>query len=168
MTNVVSMDDKHILAKWKPVHGVIARLTVQGLSPKDIAKAVGYNIESIYRLHKSPLMQAEIRRLEGTMEDIMIDADLRLKSLIHRAIDVIQENLGEPLAGIPHKSPDREALTKDAKFVIDQVMGQKKRGESLQVNLGVNVQTLVADAQKMDRAELVKSVTGMIKETHDA
>ena len=150
MTNVVSMDDKHILAKWKPVHGVIARLTVQGLSPKDIAKAVGYNI------------------LEGTMEDIMIDADLRLKSLIHRAIDVIQENLGEPLAGIPHKSPDREALTKDAKFVIDQVMGQKKRGESLQVNLGVNVQTLVADAQKMDRAELVKSVTGMIKETHDA
>ena len=47
-------------------------------------------------------------------------------------------------------------------------MGQKKRGESLQVNLGVNVQTLVADAQKMDRAELVKSVTGMIKETHDA
>lgn len=65
-------------------------LLIFGKTDREVAEAVGVRRETITKWHKNPFFSAElsIRR-----EDLWVDAKLRLKSLVHEAVNVLIRGL---------------------------------------------------------------------------
>lgn len=77
--------------KLHPHHRAICRALASGLRPSEVAVRFGISSSWLSQLLRTPLVQAEIERLELQAEDKLIDAELR--SLQPRAMEVIAEEL---------------------------------------------------------------------------
>lgn len=155
------------LAKFKPVHAQIAQMHVAGKNSIEIAEIVGWHKESVRRILKTPLMKGEIARLQGDLDNLLFEADLRLKNLVHRSIDVLEDVLGEPMAD---KSPagDLDQQTKVAWKVLESVLKLNRGDGNVHLTQIQNIQQVMIDAQTKSDKDLVKDVTARIRESKDA
>jgi hypothetical protein len=150
------------LAKFKPLHLQIAQLYVMGKSYAEIAEIVGWHQQSVMRVIKSDIMQVEISRLQGKMDNIMFEADLRMKSLVHRSLDVLDRVLDDKL--IEKKGEgDLEMQVKVASKVLDGVLGMRRGEGSSHVTHIQNIQQIMVDASVKSDNDLVKDVMARVK-----
>ncbi len=65
-------------------------LLILGKTDREVAETIGVRRETVTKWHKNPFFSAElsIRR-----EELWVDAKLRLKSLVHEAVDVLTRGL---------------------------------------------------------------------------
>ncbi len=147
-----------------PRNRTIARLVASGMTYTQVAKTMDTSVSSISRMMKAPLMKAEVGRLQGNLDDAVTVAQQRTLSLLDRAMDVIEEDLGNPEEGIQPMSPDRDHLAKTAWKVYDAVLGKNSSGKGgVNVNLQINQQTVMADLKEKSEEELTKGVIDIIE-----
>jgi len=65
-------------------------LLILGKTDREVAEIVGVRRETITKWHKNPFFSAE---LNVRREELWIDAKLRLKSLVHEAVNVLTNGL---------------------------------------------------------------------------
>lgn len=161
---VVSKPGRLDLAKFKPIHLQIAQLYVIGKSYAEIGELVGYHQNSVMRIIKSELVQVEISRLQGKIDNILFDADLRMKSLVHRSIDVLDDVLGDKDTG---KTPqgDLDQRMKVAMRVLDGVLGMRRGEGNVHLTQVQNIQQIMIDASTKSTKELVKDVIARVRES---
>ena len=152
------------LAKFKPIHLQVAQLYVTGKSYAEIAELVGWHQASVMRIIKSDLMQVEISRLQGKMDNILFEADLRMKSLVHRSIDVLDDVLGDKDL---NKGPqgDLDQRMKVAMKVLDGVLGMRRGDGSVHLTQVQNIQQIMVEASSKSDKDLVKDVIARVKES---
>ena len=153
------------LISMKPNHRTIAILaaTIPKKSTEEIAEITGYHQQSIARLLATPLMKAEIARLQGDVEEAMKVGQLKMLNLVDRSIQVIEENLGDPDNNID-PAVDRNAYTQDAWRVYETAMG-KGRSAGGAISINVQVANFAKEAKDMDETTLVGEVLGSIRDT---
>lgn len=151
------------LVRLKPAHRTIAILaaSLPKKSTEEIADITGYHQQSIARLLKTPLMEAEIARLQGDVEETMKANQLRMLNLSDRSIQVIEENLGDPDNDI-EPAVDRDAMTQDVWKVYETVMGSKAGGGGA-ISVNVQIANFAQEAKDMNTTELVGEVLGGIR-----
>jgi hypothetical protein len=155
------------LQKMRPHHRTIAILAAQipKLTTAEIAEMVGFSQQSIARLLNSPLMEAEIARLQGDMEAALKATQMKIVNLADRSIQIIEENLGDPDIGID-PMVDRAAMTQDAWKVYEAAMGGRKGGGGISVN--VQVANFAKEAKDMDEKEITEILIGEIRDRSKA
>lgn len=155
------------LQRMRPHHRTIALLaaSIPKKSTQEIADITGFHQQSVARLLKTPLMEAEVKRLQGNMEEAVQSANMKMISLLDRSIQVIEENLGDPDNGID-PAVDRAAYTQDAWKVYEAAMGRRGQGGP-GISVNVQVANFTKEAKNMSEADLVAEVVGSIrKEDH--
>jgi hypothetical protein len=65
-------------------------LLILGKTDREVAEIVGVRRETITKWHKNPFFSAE---LSSRREELWVDAKLRLKSLVHEAVNVLTNGL---------------------------------------------------------------------------
>jgi FixJ family two-component response regulator len=163
-------DDKkrnlELLQQFKPVHKQIARLYVLGKSNKEIGEAVGWHQSSVYSVLRSDLVKAEIARMEGNIDNIMFEADLRMKSLVHRSLDVLERVLGDDdMDKLP--AGDLNQQIRVAEKVLDGVLGMRRGDNATHVTTIQNIQQIMIDAGTKSNKDLTKDVMARIKAAKD-
>lgn len=150
------------LQKLQPYHRQIAYLIHQGVKPKKIAETLGLHYQSIVRIKNSPLFKAELNRLEMNTEEAVVDATTRLRALLPRAVDVLEEQLGDPENNKPPRALNDGALTKVALEVIDRAIPKKHEHEGPSVE--VNIQQIIAQNQEKSDDQLIKDIMGRVRQ----
>ena len=96
-----------------PHHMSMARMAACGAQPKDIALQSGFTPGQVSRILGSPLFQAEVLRLQDTIEEIAVsDVQEQLKLMASRAVEVLDEDLHCP-AVLPAEKKIRQAAAFD-------------------------------------------------------
>ncbi len=150
------------LAKFKPVHMQMAMLYVNGKSITEIGMVFDYHEASVRRIIKSDLVQIEIGRLQGKLDNIMLEADFRMKSLVHRSLDVLEDVLGDPNMDKPAKG-DLNQQMRVAEKVLDNVMGMRRGEGSVHLMQVQNIQQIMIDASSKSDKDLVKDTLARIR-----
>lgn len=155
------------LQKMKPHHRTIAMLaaTIPKKSTQEIADLTGFHQQSIARLLDSELMEAEIARLQGDMEQALKAGQLKMMNLVDRSLQVIEENLGDPDNDID-PAVDRAAFTQDAWKVYESAMGKRGQGGP-GISVSVQIANFAKEAQGMSEGELVETVIGTIRDGNE-
>lgn len=79
-----------------PHHRAIARARAFGVRPTEIALRFGLTESWVSEILNSPLMQAEIERLQRKCDEGAFDVARELDSMIPQAINVLGEDLFQP------------------------------------------------------------------------
>lgn len=167
MSNAVEKVDEKAgsfeLQKMKPAHRTIAMLAaaIPRKTTQEIADITGYDQQSIARLLQTPLMKAEIGRLQGNIEEAVKANQMRMMNLSERAVEIFEENLGDSEEGGAEPKLERAAMTQEAWEVYRTAMGHRGKGGSISVN--VQVATFAKEARAMTEVELTEEVLGSIK-----
>ncbi len=84
------MQDRSDAPKLTPEQLNAIDLLILGKTDREVAEAVGVRRETVTKWHKNPFFSAE---LSVRREKLWVDAKLRLKSLVHEAVDVLTRGL---------------------------------------------------------------------------
>lgn len=155
------------LQRMRPHHRAIAILaaSLPKKSTQEIADITGFHQQSVARLLKTPLMEAEVARLQGDVEETLKASQLKMLNLVDRSIQVIEENLGDPDNDI-EPAVDRDQMTQDAWDVYKTAIGGKS-GNGGGVSVNVQIASFTKEAAKMNETELVEEVLGSIRVSKD-
>jgi hypothetical protein len=85
-----SMQERSEAPKLTPEQLNAIDLLILGKTDREVAEIVGVRRETITKWHKNPFFSAE---LNVRREELWIDAKLRLKSLVHEAVNVLTNGL---------------------------------------------------------------------------
>ena len=85
-----SMQERSEAPKLTPEQLNAIDLLILGKTDREVAEIVGVRRETITKWHKNPFFSAE---LSLRREELWIDAKLRLKSLVHEAVNVLTGGL---------------------------------------------------------------------------
>jgi len=85
-----SMQERSEAPKLTPEQLNAIDLLILGKTDREVAEIVGVRRETITKWHKNPFFSAE---LNVKREELWIDAKLRLKSLVHEAVNVLTSGL---------------------------------------------------------------------------
>jgi hypothetical protein len=85
-----SMQERSEAPKLTPEQLNAIDLLILGKTDREVAEIVGVRRETITKWHKNPFFSAE---LNVKREELWIDAKLRLKSLVHEAVNVLTNGL---------------------------------------------------------------------------
>ena len=85
-----SMQERSEAPKLTPEQLNAIDLLILGKTDREVAEIVGVRRETITKWHKNPFFSAE---LNVKREELWIDAKLRLKSLVHEAVNVLTGGL---------------------------------------------------------------------------
>lgn len=85
-----SMQERSEAPKLTPEQLNAIDLLILGKTDREVAEIVGVRRETITKWHKNPFFGAE---LNVKREELWIDAKLRLKSLVHEAVNVLTNGL---------------------------------------------------------------------------
>jgi len=85
-----SMQERSEAPKLTPEQLNAIDLLILGKTDREVAEIVGVRRETITKWHKNPFFSAE---LNVRREELWVDAKLRLKSLVHEAVNVLTNGL---------------------------------------------------------------------------
>lgn len=91
MGQLASADREDKLQCLRPHHRAMARAMASGATCTDLAKRFGVSPAWVSQIVNSALFQAELSRLESSIEDAVVESELR--QLQPRAVEVIAEEL---------------------------------------------------------------------------
>ena len=77
-------------------HQQIARLITFGMSNKDIGEALGISAQQVSNVRNSPVVQRHVQVLQGKDDLETYDVMGRVRDLLPKALDVLEENLDDP------------------------------------------------------------------------
>ena len=116
-----------------PRNRALARWVANGnVDPKSLSERFGITATRVLQVLRSPLFQAEVKRLQDRLEESAIDAKAELDALLPRAVEIVAEDLFEQ-----EKSSKR---TKVAFDVLDRTGNAPRQSEpgqkqGIQVNI---------------------------------
>lgn len=153
------------MTRITPRHQAIARAVIRGAKPSDICEAFGMSKSGLSRLQKQELFQIELRRLQANFEHAAVDIETRLLSLGHRALDIIEESIGDPhnpeVDGFAAGSSPEEQR-KDA-WEILKMLRAKADAAGGGPKFEFNFNQVIADNRGKSADDLTDSITERIR-----
>jgi hypothetical protein len=149
----------------RPHHRGMARAVALGnRRPKDLAEMYGFSDGQISRIMGSPAFQAEVARLQQEMDLVTMDAAKDLQMMAETAIQVIDEDLHQPITSLE----ERKHRSQTALEVLGMV-GIRKTGGGGNTTLILNKNEFhEKETSDMDPDELRNEVLDLIKEPSGA
>ena len=98
-----------------------------GLTPRQLARAFHFTDGQISRIIQTPIFKAECKRLREKMEADAIDFGKRLRGMVPRALEVLEDDLNAEVEG----SPATRALRQKAGFAVLNRTGFHEKTEEV-------------------------------------
>lgn len=145
----------HVEAIW-PHHRLMARLTVEGRRPDELAAVTGFSKGQISRILGSPSFQAELLRLESQADDGSVNIHEEIRLLAARAIEVLDQNLH----AVPSSDMEKGLQQKAAFDLLDRAGFGKKE---VHINKSLNVSASIKDIKEMTTEDLRDDIADMLE-----
>lgn len=143
---------KHL---W-PHHKSMARLFVEGATPKQIAEITGFTSGQISRILGSPAFQIELSRLSELADENAIDVN---KMIMEHAPAAAASLIEDLYVEVGDSDKARALRQNAAKDILDR-SGHIKKGEPVSTK---NINLTQINVDKMETADLFTEVMEMIE-----
>jgi hypothetical protein len=143
---------KHL---W-PHHKSMARLFIEGATPKQISEVTGFTSSHVSRILGSPAFQIELSRLSEIADENAVDVNQMIREYAQVAAASLIEDLYQDVGNDDKARASRQSAAKD---ILDR-SGHVKKGEPTS---GEKVNLTQININEMKTTDLFTEVMKMIK-----